>query len=146
MNDPAREARRWILQAKDDLRFVDWIRDQGAFFDKACFVSQQAGEKALKACLYALGRRRVIGHSLIELLEELESEVPEAAVLQRAAARLDRYYISTRYPNGLPGGCPYQAYTAEDLEQAHQDAAEVVGFAQRFLEARGVVDSTCKLP
>ncbi len=138
MNDPAREARRWILQAKDDLRFVDWIRGQGAFFDKGCFLSQQAGEKALKACLYALGRRRVIGHSLIELVEELEPAVPEVAGLQRAAARLDRYYISARYPNGLPGGCPYQAYSAEDLEGAYRDAASVVGFAQRFLEARGI--------
>lgn len=141
MNDPAREARRWMLQAKDDLRFVAWIRDEGAFFDKACFLSQQAGEKALKACLYGLGRRRVLGHSLIELLEDLESEVPEAAVLRKAAARLDRYYISTRYPNGLPGGCPYQAYTAEDLEQAHRDAAEVVTFVQRFLEARGILQA-----
>ena len=141
MNDPAREARRWILQAKDDLRFVEWVRAEGAFFDKACFLSQQAGEKALKACLYGLGRRRVLGHSLIELLEDLASEVPEATALQRAAARLDRYYISTRYPNGLPGGCPYQAYSAEDLEQAHQDAAQVVEFAQRFLEARGILEA-----
>ncbi len=141
MNDPAREARRWILQAKDDLRFVEWVHAEGVFFDKACFLSQQAGEKALKACLYGLGRRRVPGHSLIELLEELESEVPEAAVLQRAAARLDRYYISTRYPNGLPGGCPYQAYSAEDLEQAHRDAAEVVTFAVRLLTAKGVLES-----
>ena len=63
MNDPMREARRWFEQALDDLRFVQWVHDEGVFFDKGCFLAQQAGEKALKACLYAHGQRRVLGHS-----------------------------------------------------------------------------------
>ena len=138
MNDTAREARRWILQARDDLRFVEWIRSEGVFFDKACFLSQQAGEKALKACLYALGRRRVLGRSLMELLDELIGEDARFGELGSAARRLDRFYISTRYPNGLPGGCPYQAYTAEDLEQAAADARHVVTFSEKFVTARGI--------
>lgn len=27
------------------------------------------------------------------------------------ASVLDKYYIPTRYPNGLPGGVPYEALT-----------------------------------
>ena len=37
----------------------------------SCFHSQQAGEKAVKACLYALGIE-ARGHSITELLKALE--------------------------------------------------------------------------
>ena len=50
MKEPKGEAKRWLLQGEDDLKFVKWILDEGVFFDKGCFISQQAGEKALKAC------------------------------------------------------------------------------------------------
>jgi HEPN domain-containing protein len=53
MKAPEKESARWFLQAEDDLRFVEWLWKEGIFFDKGCFMSQQAGEKALKACLYA---------------------------------------------------------------------------------------------
>ena len=46
MKESKREAERWFLQAKNDLRFVEWVVDAGVFFDKGCFISQQAGEKA----------------------------------------------------------------------------------------------------
>ena len=71
MREPAREALRWFLQAEDDLRFVEWVTREGIFFDKGCFIAQQAGEKALKACLYGVGMRKVIGHSLYEMTQEL---------------------------------------------------------------------------
>jgi HEPN domain-containing protein len=61
MREAEREARRWLLQATDDRRFAEWVLAEGRFFDKGCFVAQQAGEKALKACLYAAGSRRVFG-------------------------------------------------------------------------------------
>lgn len=103
MNDAEREARRWLSQAEDDRRFAEWVLSEGRFFDKGCFVAQQAGEKALKACLYAIGNRRVIGHSLSDLRAELEALHPPVAQIAEQARRLDRHYIPTRYPNGLPG-------------------------------------------
>ena len=45
----------------------DQLVKEKIFFDKGCFIAQQAGEKALKACLYATGKRRVIGRSLFEM-------------------------------------------------------------------------------
>jgi len=51
MKGAEREAKRWILQAEEDLQFVEWILKERVFFDKGCFVSQQAGEKAFKSCL-----------------------------------------------------------------------------------------------
>jgi len=73
MKGAEKEARRWFLQAEDDLRFVEWISKEGRFFDKGCFISQQAGEKALKACLYGRGERRVIGHSLFEMVHDISN-------------------------------------------------------------------------
>ena len=138
MNDPAREARRWLLQAADDLKFVLWIRDEGVFFDKACFLAQQAGEKALKACLYGLGKRRVFGHSLLEMILELGAADPSFPPLLDPARRLDRFYITARYPNGLPGGSPFQSFTADDLRQAANDAAAILGCGREFLQQRGI--------
>ena len=108
MKDPAAEARRWWVQARDDLAFVEWVVQEGRFFDKACFIAQQAAEKALKACAYGLGRRFVTGHSTVELMESLEGVVDHIENLLNCCRRLDRFYIPTRYPNGLPGGIPSQ--------------------------------------
>ena len=61
MKGAEKEARRWFLQAEDDLRCVEWLWKEERFLDKGCFISQQAGEKALKACLYSRGERRALG-------------------------------------------------------------------------------------
>ena len=75
MRRPKEEAKRWLLQAEDDLRFVEWVWKEGVFFDKGCFISQQAGEKVLKACLYITGKRLVLGHSLFEMVLELTKKI-----------------------------------------------------------------------
>lgn len=51
------EAHRWFQQASYDLKAVEWNL-QGGFYDTACFLAQQAAEKALKSLLYYLGARR----------------------------------------------------------------------------------------
>jgi HEPN domain-containing protein len=45
----------------------------------------------------------------------------------------DRFYIPTRYPNGLPGGTPFESFTRADLEQALAMAERIVGAAGRLL-------------
>jgi HEPN domain-containing protein len=40
------EARRWFQQAFYDLEAARWNM-QGGFYDTACFLAQQAGERAL---------------------------------------------------------------------------------------------------
>ena len=141
MHNPTAEAERWWMQALDDRAFVRAMAREGRFFDKACFNAQQAAEKALKACLYAEGRREVIGHALLEFVRDLAQRHPDFAACGAPAARLDRHYIPTRYPNGLPGGSPFQSYSAEDLTSALADLEAVLGAAQRFLRARGVASS-----
>jgi len=138
MKKTDREAKRWILQAEDDLKFVEWVLKENVFFDKGCFVSQQAGEKALKSCLYASGERRVLGHSLFEMVIDLIKKDRIFEEIRNEAKRLDRFYITTRYPNGLPGGSPFQIYTKEDLESACDDLRTIFEISKSFLKNLGI--------
>jgi len=124
--EPRAEGRRWLVQAEDDLRFAELASREG-FFAQACFNSQQAAEKALKAFLYARGAEQVIGHSVADL-------EPEFAKLKERAAPLDQFYLSTRYPNSLPGGVPAEAFTAPDGERALGMAREVIAVVKRRLQ------------
>jgi HEPN domain-containing protein len=119
------EAARWLAQAESDLGFAELGLREG-FFAQACFVCQQASEKALKALHYLGGARAVLGHSLVELLDPLVSEHAGLAELREGAQQLDQYYIPTLYPNGLPGGVPADVFT-------RRQAAEAVSVADRFL-------------
>jgi HEPN domain-containing protein len=125
VNDPAAEAERWLRQAENDLAFGH-VALREDFFHQACFIAQQAAEKALKAVAYGLGDRVVLGHSLIELVDRLVSRVPELEEQAEAAGILDQYYVPTRYPNGLPGGTPFEAFNRTQAEEA-------LAAAERFL-------------
>ncbi len=138
MKEAKKESSRWYLQARDDFKFVQWVLKEGVFFDKGCFISQQAGEKIIKACLYATGKRRIIGHSLFEMIGELTGIDKEFKEITEPAKRLDRFYITTRYPNGLPGGSPFQLYSLSDLETAFDDLSAIFKFSEAFLKQRGV--------
>ncbi len=126
MRRPEEEAERWLAQARDDLRFAVWLLNEDRFFDKGCFIAQQAAEKAAKAGLYGQGARTVLGHSVLQLIDRLSSSFLDMAPLRDAARLLDRFYIPTRYPNGLPGGAPYDHFVRQDLEQAVAHAEKIV--------------------
>ncbi|HSO73171.1 MAG TPA: HEPN domain-containing protein, partial [Thermodesulfobacteriota bacterium] len=81
--------------------------------------------------------KQVIGHSLVELVAELSEKDPQFQKIQSEARRLDRYYIPTRYPNGLPGGTPFQVFTTEDLGGALEDVNNVFKIARDFMDKIG---------
>lgn len=127
------EGLRWLGQARDDLRFaVVGLRE--GFYAQTCFISQQAAEKGLKALRYARGDRRVLGHSLVRLLQSLRDEIPNPDELRSAAAELDLHYVPARYPNGLPDLAPYQTYTKEQAERALEHARRIVATAAERLD------------
>lgn len=51
--------------------------------------------------------------------------------MKRVAVPLDKYYIPTRYPNGLPGGIPADAYTDAYAQMAISMAEQVLSFIER---------------
>ena len=126
------EAARWLAQAESDLGFAELGLREG-FFAQACFVCQQAAEKALKALHYLGGARVVLGHSLVELLDPLVTEHAGLTDLREGAQQLDQYYIPTRYPNGLPGGVPAQVFTRRQAEEAVSLARGFLALARSAL-------------
>jgi HEPN domain-containing protein len=128
----ASRAADWLRQAEADLALARHAMG-GGHHEWACFAAQQAAEEAGKAAHERHGRE-AWGHSVTELLEALRAEVPkvDAEVLDRARA-LDKLYVATRYPNGLPTGAPADYYTRAEAERALADAEVIVGIC------RGVV-------
>ena len=126
MRDRRAEGERWLRQAEHDLAFGRLALKE-RFFAQACFVAQQTGEKALKAMAYAQGERVVIGHSLVELVSRLQGRVAALRARREDAGILDQYYVPTRYPNGLAGGVPFEAF-------AESQAVDALAAAERFVE------------
>lgn len=123
--DPVAEGRRWLDQARQDLSDARYLRE-GDRHNLACFHSQQAAEKALKAFLVLRELEDVWGHSVAELCERAAVFDPAFADLERDGAKLDRLYVPTRYPNGLPGGLPAKAFDREDADAGIERATAIL--------------------
>ncbi|HPV99421.1 MAG TPA: HEPN domain-containing protein [Spirochaetota bacterium] len=109
---------RWLEQAKADIRAAE-ISLNGGSYEWACFQSQQAGEKILKAYWY----HRSLdpwGHSLVKLLNEIPGDRRDfdIAGLMEDAMLLDKMCIPTRYPNGLPDLIPASVYSRNEAQAA----------------------------
>ena len=130
--DPAAEARRWLAQAEHDLADARFLTANSRHH-LACYLAQQSSGKALKAVLYAHGEVGVVGHSAGDLAVRATTVEPRLTSLASRAASLDKYYIPTRYPNGLPGGIPSEAYGPADAALAISDADAVVAACREVL-------------
>ncbi len=95
-----RSPHRWLRQAEADLQAAH-DSAQSNHFDSACFQSQQAGEKALKALLYLRGVNPRKTHDVLKLLEQAEKFESDLSNLREEAAFLDTLYLPTRYPDEL---------------------------------------------
>jgi len=58
------------------------------------------------------------------MLEESLTELTEKAKL------LDQFYIASRYPNGIPGGSPFEVFTRKQAEEAIQGAELIYQWAE----------------
>lgn len=127
----AERSRDWMAQAERDLASAR-LQMAGGFWEWACFASQQAAGKAVKAVYQALGGE-AWGHTVAGLLEGLRerAEVPDSVA--RCGERLDRFYVPTRYPNAWPQGSPGSHFTREDAEDAIGCAEAILRFCQGFL-------------
>ena len=100
-NNHRAEGARWLRQAEQDGRDAQFNREGGRY-NLACFLCQQAAEKALKAYLYHRGAEDVWGHSLIDLCEDAKIFEMFFDTVKSEARQLDKYYEITRYPGYLP--------------------------------------------
>ncbi|MHA1859656.1 MAG: HEPN domain-containing protein [Candidatus Asgardarchaeia archaeon] len=121
-------AKDWLKQALKDLSHA---RRSLEFkdYEWACFASQQAAEKAIKALYQKLGIE-VWGHSVSRMLNSLPEEYKASMELVDKAKELDRHYIPIRYPNFHPEGAPLDYYTEEDARRAIEYAEEIIEFCR----------------
>lgn len=131
-----REALRWIKTAESDFEAASLLKGEGKHAH-ACFFFQQSAEKALKA-LFHLHRIDPWGHSVKRLIDHLveidEGLYSEFKALLEDAIYLDRFYIPTRYPNGLPELTPDEAFTARDSEDAMKIALKILEKVKRLIK------------
>jgi HEPN domain-containing protein len=124
------DARRWLDQAQADLKAARTSLEAGSY-EWSAFQCQQAGEKAVKALWYWAGFDDPWGHSLARLMQEMPDTKMHAFLephLQRAK-ELDKLYIPTRYPNGLPDLIPAEAYTESEARKAIEHAQVLIAAA-----------------
>jgi HEPN domain-containing protein len=130
-----REAIRWLSTARDDLDSAVILRNNGKFAH-SCFHAQQAGEKALKAVWY-FADADPWGHSIKKLIDDLEGVDLKLhdglKSLSRLGMVLDRFYIPTRYPNGLPDVTPDVAFTDEDANTCIENAGKIINTVDSML-------------
>jgi HEPN domain-containing protein len=100
----------------------------------ACFQSQQAAEKSVKAVLFAHGARVVLGYSVRELVRQCAAHDATFERLAASAALLDQFYISTRYPNGLPfPAVPSETFTDAQASMAQDATTRIMAVAEAYL-------------
>jgi amidophosphoribosyltransferase len=121
-----------MKQAKRDLEMAKKARESG-YHEWACFVAQQAAEKAVKAVYQAKGGS-AIGHGIGSLLRGLKDErIPVPEGLFKASKKLDGYYILSRYPDSMAEGTPADHFDLEDADDAIRSAGEILRFCEDIL-------------
>jgi len=121
----------WLDEATGDLEHARSDL-RGGFYNWACFSSQQAAEKAVKAVFQKMGAE-AWGHSVADLLRELAKNYDISAELFDDALELDKAYIPTRYPNAHPSGSPRTRYTKQEGRRLIEYAERIIEFCSNIL-------------
>ncbi|MFH1743355.1 MAG: HEPN domain-containing protein [bacterium] len=110
------EARRWLRFAREDLTEAEAMLERGEFIPRhACWLAQQAAEKALKAVFVSLEIDFPKKHDL----DALRNMIPEGWQVKSDhpdLAELTEWAVEARYPGDWPDATTSDAQTA--VEQA----------------------------
>ena len=133
--DPvAEEALRWLRFSKEDLAIAQrLLTEQPSSPRHACFLFQQAAEKALKAALILEGIDFPFTHDL----DALRNLFPHGSLIRVAnsdLAELTEWGVETRYPGDWPEPTEADAYIAETDARAVYDSV-VEEFRRRGVKA-----------
>lgn len=119
----------WLRQAEGEYKWAKDAFDSGNWA-LVCYLSQQISEKALKALAFSQGIQQVRSHSTAEIARSLKIN----GELAEAARILDQYYMTTRYPDALPGGAPCDMFVRSQADEALRLASLFVHKVQAELE------------
>jgi len=128
LNDPT-DPHAWLLRAKGNLNLAEkGGRLKGVLLEDLCFNAQQAAEKALKAVCLSQGLDIPKTHSLVHLMDILESTSIEIPKNVRDADILTQYAVQSRYPS------PMEEITKGEYRDALKLAANVVFWAGMIIK------------
>jgi len=124
--DYINDSRRWLKQSEADIKAAEGSR-KNKNYEWACFQSHQASEKALKS-LYFNYSADPWGHSVVKLINDFPEKKIKKEIdkLLAKARELDKLYIPTRYPNGLPELTPSEAYSDEEAGRAIESSKAII--------------------
>jgi HEPN domain-containing protein len=127
--DVAAEARRWLRYAEEDLKTAEMIVKEGLPAREACWLAQQAAEKALKAALVL----EQVDFPKTHDLDSLRALVPEGWTLRDTGAdlaALSQWAVEARYPGD------WLEPTEANASVAISDAQAVINSAHIDLNLR----------
>jgi HEPN domain-containing protein len=119
-------AQDWFRQAEKDLMQAEDSRE-AEHHEWACFIAQQAAEKAVKA-LHLHHGQEAWGHVIAKLLQELPDSVRIPNDLIDRGRVLDNFYIPARYPDSHPEGSPFEHFGPLQSETALDHARAILEF------------------
>lgn len=126
------DALRWLATAKEELDAAEHLFT-GGFYAKTCFHCQQSAEIAIKS-IWILEEQDPWGHSNLKLLNELrQTKISLSEEIFEVASVLDKFYIPTGYPDGLPELTPGQSYRKSEAVTAMTAAKKVFQFAEAYI-------------
>lgn len=130
------QAERWLLTAEEDLQAAELL-SKSEMHAQACFYAQQSGGKAIKSLWYLVDADPW-GHSIQHLIMTFprRAEISDLEAWIERGALLDKFYIPTRYPNGLPDLTPGQVYRQEDARRGIEAAHMLVAACRKWMEER----------
>ena len=127
-NDPT-DPRAWLRRAKANLTLAEkGGRMKGVLYEDLCFNAQQAVEKALKAVCLSKGIDFPKIHSLVHLMDMLESGGVEIPKQVRDADVLTQYAVQSRYPSVV------EEITRSEYRDVLKLAAGVVFWAEKVIK------------
>lgn len=121
---PPGSPKDWLAHAESDLNLARIAREQkGVLPEQACFHTQQAAEKALKAVLLFKGIDFPLVHDIEELLELAKQNGLALPQEVSDAGTLTPYAVEARYPGHL------EEVTSADSDEAIHIAEAVFNWA-----------------
>lgn len=134
MKDHKQNARRWLREADNTLKQARHALESHDY-NLVCFLAEQAAQKALKAVLYGDGTRFINIHSITELLKTIAATRAEFLEMLDRGAKLDQYYLSSRYPDAVPEpAIPSELFIKEQAEEAVAIAQAILGASASFID------------
>ena len=137
MRRPLETAGRWLAEATHSLEVTRLLFDNSLWSDVS-FKSGQTSRLALKAYLYGTGKRSIYIHSIGGLLSECGKDDEDFNKLRDRGVTLDKYYLSSRYPDALPPpAIPFESFTIDEASQAIDIATEIVAMVRARVGEEG---------